>query len=106
MNKNIDSNDFIKVKCITVSTICSIIGSNEIDLFKIDIEGSEYEVLENMLQYGIYPKQICVEFHNRFFKDGDQKYKSIVDKLQKNNYRIMGVSNTNEEFLFIHNVSE
>ena len=106
MNKNIDANDFVKVKCITVSTICSIIENKHIDLLKIDIEGSEYEVLENMLQERIYPKQICVEFHNRFFKDGDQKFKSVVEKLQGKNYRIMGISNTNEEFLFIHNVSE
>jgi FkbM family methyltransferase len=106
MNKNIDANDFVKVKCITVSTICSIIENKHIDLLKIDIEGSEYEVLENIMQVGIYPKQICVEFHNRFFKDGDQKFKSVVNKLQEKNYRIMGISNTNEEFLFIHNVSE
>ncbi len=106
MNKNIDANDFVKVKCISVSTICSITGNKNIDLLKIDIEGSEYEVLENMLHGGIFPKQICVEFHNRFFKDGDQKFQNVVDKLQEKKYRIMGISKTNEEFLFIHNVSK
>ena len=33
-------------------------------LCKLDIEGFEYEVLESLLQAGIRPAQIAVEFHH------------------------------------------
>lgn len=48
-----------EVNCITLQEIYSIIGQ-EIDLLKLDIEGSEYEVLAEIEPI---PKQITVEFH-------------------------------------------
>jgi FkbM family methyltransferase len=103
LNKNVDVSDFVKVKCVKISTIYSLIGTKYLDLLKIDIEGSEYEVLNNMLDENIFPKQICVEFHNRFFKDGDQKFKNILEQLLGKKYKLMGISKTGEEYLFIHN---
>ena len=41
-------------------------GHDSIDLLKIDIEGFEYEVLEDCLEDRIPIKQICVEFHDFF----------------------------------------
>jgi FkbM family methyltransferase len=41
---------------------------NRIDLLKLDIEGFEYEVLEDCLTHHVSIRQICAEFHH-FFKD-------------------------------------
>jgi hypothetical protein len=38
-------------------------GHKHIDLLKIDIEGAEYQVIENMLQDQIFPRILCIEFH-------------------------------------------
>ena len=35
---------------------------NRLDLLKMDIEGAEYGVLEDMLGAGITPRVLCVEF--------------------------------------------
>lgn len=38
----------------------------QIDLLKLDIEGSEYRVLDEILESQIPIHQIVVEFHDRF----------------------------------------
>lgn len=47
------------VDCITMDQVYKEIGTN-IDLLKLDIEGSEYEILANLEPI---PRQITVEFH-------------------------------------------
>lgn len=54
--------DYFEAKCYTLSTLQRVLGHNKIDLLKIDIEGAEYAVLNDMLQTGIKPNCICVEF--------------------------------------------
>lgn len=47
------------VRCITLEDIYAEIGT-DVDLLKMDIEASEYEILERLQPI---PKQITVEFH-------------------------------------------
>jgi FkbM family methyltransferase len=56
------------VPCTTIPREMATNGHSSIDLLKIDIEGFEYEVLENCFAERIPIKQICVEFHD-FFPD-------------------------------------
>lgn len=51
--------------CETVSRIAK---GREIDLLKLDIEGSEYEVIEDILKNKVKVNQIVLEFH-QWFKD-------------------------------------
>jgi len=39
----------------------------------MDIEGAEYEVIDDLIASGIRPKQILVEFHHRFKNVGVKK---------------------------------
>jgi FkbM family methyltransferase len=54
----------LPVKCI--STILSELHHKDqnIDLLKLDVEGSEYEVIEDLLVKKIFPSQMTIEFHN------------------------------------------
>ncbi len=63
-----------KVQCITLQDIYNEIGT-DIDLLKLDIEGSEYEILENIEPI---PKQITVEFHEHVHNEFHKKY---IDKV-------------------------
>lgn len=50
---------------VNVDTIKNIMvenNHNKIDLLKLDIEGAENIVLEQMLKDNIYPKYLCIEF--------------------------------------------
>jgi FkbM family methyltransferase len=62
------------VPCITLQDIYNEIGT-DIDLLKLDIEGAEYEILENIEPI---PKQITVEFHEHCHKNLHDRY---IDKV-------------------------
>jgi FkbM family methyltransferase len=51
-------------QCQTLSTLMRQLDWNHIDLLKIDIEGSEYGVIRELLKKSIKVRQICVEFHH------------------------------------------
>lgn len=60
-------------------------GHTSIDLLKLDIEGSECDVIDDMLNNGIHPKQLLVEFHPQWL-DSKRIQESIM-KLRKVGYR-------------------
>jgi FkbM family methyltransferase len=62
------------VPCITLQDIYNEIGT-DIDLLKLDIEGAEYAILENIEPI---PKQITVEFHEHCHKNLHDLY---IDKI-------------------------
>jgi FkbM family methyltransferase len=64
----------ITVPAITLQDIYKEIGT-DIDLLKLDIEGAEYEILENLEPI---PKQISVEFHEHCHTE---KHLLYIDKI-------------------------
>lgn len=54
--------DYFEAPCYTIATIMEKLGHSQIELLKIDIEGSWGQVLTGMLDSGIHPRTICVEF--------------------------------------------
>lgn len=83
---------YINVNVKTLKTIMNIWGHNRIDLLKMDIEGSECEVIEDMLNSEIYPKYLAVDFDLGFngenIKDVE-KCKITINKLIENNYELI-----------------
>lgn len=53
----------LQFSCKSLSTLMSELGWRHIDLLKIDIEGCEYGVIQEMLDKQLLVKQMCVEFH-------------------------------------------
>lgn len=47
-----------------LSTLARELGIARIDVLKIDIEGGEYAVLQDLLAHGPLPQQLLVEFHH------------------------------------------
>ena len=95
-----------KAKAISVpvkrlGTIMKELGHDRIDVLKMDIEGAEYEVIEDISQSGIRPRQILVEFHHRFPGVAVRRSKEAIDRLRSMGYRLYAVSATAEEFCFI-----
>lgn len=82
-------------------TIMEELRHTHIDLLKMDIEGAEYGVIEDLAQASIRPGQILVEFHHRFPGVGIQKSKEAIETLRRIGYALFSVSSTGEEFSFI-----
>ena len=97
----------VESKKITVSMksfdqIASELGHHHLDLVKMDIEGSEYEVLEKMIESPVTIDQIVIEFHDRLYEGNEYKSKNIVEKLKTKGYEIFASSISYEEISFIH----
>lgn len=65
---NIDLENGIDVQLKTLDDKAHFLGHQKIDILKMDIEGSEYDVLENIVKSNLFIGQILIEFHDRFLK--------------------------------------
>ena len=78
-------------------------NNNNIDLLKLDIEGAEINVLNNLLNCKIYPKYILVEFDLLIKnKDNFNETKLLIDRLLYENYNIF--ANDKLNITFIRNI--
>lgn len=100
---NVDENKVIEVFMKSFNDIIKEFGHQKIDVLKIDIEGSEYKVIESIVNCPIEIDQILVEIHERFFDDGKQKTKNLLNFMSSKGYKIFGVSDIMEEISFIKN---
>ena len=91
----------IQVPVKDLSSLMNDLNHNYIDILKMDIEGSEYEVIDNILSNGIQINQILIEFYHRFPKIGINKSKQAIRNLKKAGYEIFHISNNGEEYSFI-----
>ena len=91
-------NKYINVHVKKLKSIMNDLGHNKIDLLKMDIEGSECDVIENMLEEQIYPKYLAVEFDNII------KKKYTQNLLEKNNYKLLYQDNNNYVYKYNINV--
>jgi len=71
------------------------------DLLRMDIEGAEYAVLDDMLASGFLPGQVLVEFHHRFPEIGLAATRRAVAALRGAGYQIAAVSDTGREVTFL-----
>jgi FkbM family methyltransferase len=91
----------VSVEMKSFKDIVEKLGHKNIDVLKMDIEGSEYEVLDSILDSKVSITQILIEFHERFFADGKDKTIDIIKKMRKNGYEIFAISDSFEEVSFI-----
>ncbi len=97
----VDENNSVEVLLKDFKEIVSELNHSYIDILKMDIEGSEYVVMEGILSSGIPIKQILVETHERFFKDGKQKGEQFFRLLYAHGYRIFAISDTYQEISLV-----
>jgi FkbM family methyltransferase len=97
---NIKSQNRITVQAKKLSTILEELefDIDDIDIVKMDIEGSEYEVIEDMLSNNIKPKQLLVEYHHFFDFISNKKTIDNI-KLLLNNYELFHIEDYNYSFI-------
>jgi len=93
----------ITVQTTTVLKVCEENDFNEIDILKLDIEGSALEVLVSMFFENIYPIQILLEIDEIHFPSFRSKYRAfkLFRTLKKNRYII--VNQDSCDFTFVRN---
>lgn len=83
-----------------LSTLMARLGHSRIDLLKMDIEGAEYGVIEQIVAEGLPVRQLLVEFHHRFPNIGKPRTIAAIRLLKGAGYRVFHVSDTRREFSF------
>jgi FkbM family methyltransferase len=101
MSDMITSHKKVSVDVLDLSSIMKMLGHGKIDLLKMDIEGAEYEVIQNIIENQLDIKQILIEFHHRFKNIGIEKTKTAIASLNKVGYKIFDVAPSGEEISFI-----
>src|SRR5258708_4403449 len=89
-----------KTVCLDLKSLMEKNGDDRIDLLKIDIEGSEYEVIEELSQRRIPVRQLCVEFHHGILP-GISRMRSVrtMVKLMMRGYRLVHQEVCNHTFM-------
>ncbi|MES2646941.1 MAG: FkbM family methyltransferase [Bacteroidota bacterium] len=73
----------------------------QIDILKIDLDGSEYEVLDSILTSRIEVVQLLIKINEKRFADGKTRTKKLFASLKEHGYEIFAVSNDMEKLSFI-----
>ena len=97
----VDEHNSVEVLLKSFTDITQDLGHRHIDVLKMDIEGSEYVVMEGILNSGISIGQILVETHERFFADGKAKGQKFFSLLHDHGYRIFAISDTYQEISLV-----
>ena len=100
--KRDNGRQYIEVHCRTLKTIMNELGHGSIDILKMDIEGSEYDIIDDIIHNSISVGQICVEFHHRFDSVGFERTLSAINALKEKGYQIASVLHNCQEITFIN----
>lgn len=102
LDRKAASSSSIEVVVKRLITIMNELGHKRIDILKMDIEGAEYRVIEDIVKSGVRPKQILVEFHHQFPDISINDTRDAIKRLKSIGYSLFSVSDTCHEFSFIH----
>jgi len=95
------SNNFEIIDVVSIKDIMNQYGHSHIDLLKLDIEGAEIVVLEQMIKDNIFPKYLCIEFDLLLKrKDKNNLTKELINLLINIGYKILCDDKLNITFEF------
>jgi len=93
---------YIEVETIKISTIMKLYNILSLPILKIDIEGAEHEVINDMLKSKIFPSQILVDMDELglITIHSYRKLVSTYNNLINNNYNLIDTGDK-RNFLFV-----
>ena len=81
--------DTVEVPVNSLENWMQTFGHDHLDILKLDIEGSEYDVLEHWIQKKWFPMtQLLVEFHQRFFHS-KTRHNNVLKQLKAHGFEII-----------------
>jgi FkbM family methyltransferase len=82
--------------CKRLSTVLDELGHDRVDLLKLDIEGAEYEVLQDLRAGDLRPAVMCIEFHRT---SSIREMLTSVLRTEGAGYRVVNLERSNVTFV-------
>jgi hypothetical protein len=92
---------FIELKVNRLKTMMEKLNHTKINLLKMNIEGGEYCVIDDLVSSNLDIAQIVVEFHHRLPGFSLQQTYRAVELLNGKGYEIFNISDKGKEYSFI-----
>ena len=83
------SKNTMKMQFHRLSTLMERFDIGHIDILKMDIEGSEFLAIPDILDSGIRPDQICLETHARIFSNSVERMRELKKNLNDAGYLLI-----------------
>jgi FkbM family methyltransferase len=94
--------DVVDAPVRSLRTLMTMLGHSRIDVLKMDIEGAEYEVIENLVAGEFAIDQILVEFHHTVGVASEvERTRKAIAQLNRAGYRLFFNSVVGLEYSFI-----
>lgn len=84
----------------TLKSIMKRLQHNCVDLLKMDIEGFEYDVIDQMMASNTKPQCLLIEFHHLSYGIGTERTDKAVANLLAGGYNIFWISELGREYGF------
>jgi hypothetical protein len=84
-----------------LTTIVQSLGHDHIDVLKLDVEGSEFEAVPDLLASGVRVEQLLVEIHYHFHSRSFREGLALIDLIKRNGMQCVHVSPRGLEFAFV-----
>ena len=83
------------------SSILELLKLRHVDVLKLDVEGSEYDVIPDILASSVRPAQLLVEFHHRLHHINVTQTREAVRLIRRAGFSLFAVSPGGQELSFI-----
>ena len=91
----------VRLRVTRLSTAMRLLGHRQIDVLKMDIEGAEYAVIDEIVREQIPVTQLLVEFHHRLSRIGTKKTRRALALLASCGMQISYVCPRKEVFTLV-----
>lgn len=95
-----------RVRCSRLSSLMRQNGHQRIDLLKVDVEGAEYPIIEEITSRNLDVRQLAVEFHHRFAHLHPSQTRQAIRSLQRAGMKLCYVSSNGQEYTFCKTETE
>lgn len=99
-SNNIDRENAVDVPMKNIRSIIEEMGHTYIDVLKMDIEGTEFDVLDDILALNCIG-QICAEIHYFFYQDGKRRLSNFIKTMNNSGYMLAAKTEDMEVFTFV-----
>jgi FkbM family methyltransferase len=94
---------YVTVQARKLSSLMQNFKMTHLDLLKMDIEGFEYEVIDDIIASDCVVNQLLIEFHHGLYGKKVADTEGAIKKLLTKGYQIFHISESGREVSFIKN---